>query len=192
MNIREFQRTHCNHLGQPLDVDDDIGPETQWALDVEALGARGRIVLAALDHVGLEEAPPGSNRGPDIDAWLLRCGVPVGLAWCAAFASHCVSFGGTNVHEASVARLAQKLPQVMTPLAGDVFYWLNPDGTGHCGIVTGVAASVILTCEGNSEDGVRVWRRERAGLKFLSTVAEPKQPGVPSGAVLKSRAGKTR
>ena len=189
--IRKFQATHRTHLGQPLKQDGDIGPQTQWALDVDAFGKRGLIIQAALDHVGLIEQ--GTNRGPEIDAWLLRCGAPLGSAWCAAFASAMASFGGINLHEASVARLSTLLgDSYPDPIPGDIFYWLNGDGTGHCGIVTGVAGYNILTCEGTSANGVRVWQRSQVGLKFLRTIPERKAPGIPPGATLKARGGQTR
>lgn len=166
-----FQRTHRNHLGKPLKVDGDIGPQTQWALDLEALGARGRIVNAALEHVGLAEQ--GTNRGPEIDLWLRRCGAPVGLPWCAAFASACVSAGGRNLHEASVARLAALLPHTDRPLPGDIGYYLHADGTGHAWIWSCTSATRGYTVEGNSDNAVRVWLRRLAECKSLRTIGLP-------------------
>lgn len=187
MNLEIFQRAHRNHLGQPLKVDGDLGPQTQWALDVDALGARGRIINAGLEHVGLLEQ--GTNRGPEIDAWLLRCGAPLGSPWCAAFASACVSFGGTNLHEASVARLVQLLPRTMNPRPGDLGYWLDANGTGHVWIWTAVGSQTGLTVEGNSDNGVRVW--ERLLCDSLVTVPE-RMPLVLPGATFKARGGQTR
>jgi hypothetical protein len=167
--IKAFQATHRNHLGEPLKVDGDLGPQTAWALAIAELGAkRQAIVSAAQDHVGRSEN--GDNRDPEIDRWLLRCGVPVGLAWCAAFASFCVSASGLNLHEASVARLSKLLPHTDAPQPGDVGYYLNPDGTGHCWIVIGVGPTTILNIEGNQRNAVRVLRRVRSQARFLQTV----------------------
>jgi hypothetical protein len=167
--IRAFQAQARNHLGEPLQVDGDLGPQTSWALAIAALGEkRQAIVSAALDHVGLSEN--SDNRHPDIDRWLLRCGVPVGLAWCAAFASFCVSASGLNLHEASVARLSKLLTQTDCPQPGDIGYYLNADGTGHCFIVIGVGPTSVMTIEGNQRNAVRVLRRVRSQLRFLQTV----------------------
>lgn len=191
--IRAFQRRHVNHLGRPLAVDGDIGPETQWALDVASLGDISFAIWAAVDQVGLIEV--GTNRGPEIDRWVLRCGVPLGLAWCAAFVSYCLSQQpGVNLHEASVERLARLLPETDSPCVGDLFFWLNADGTGHVGMIIGLDGDDILTCEGNSENGVRVWLRSRQGLRFLSTRPKQRQPGIPGKAKItrKARGGQTR
>jgi hypothetical protein len=57
-----------------------------------AVLALARAALAA----GVREAPPGSNRGPEVDAYLRGCvrrGRPLGVLgvpWCAAFASWCI------------------------------------------------------------------------------------------------------
>ena len=50
---------------------------TQTALDI----ARG--------FVGVRETG-GNNRGPEVEAWLARVGLPPGNAWCMAFAWCCV------------------------------------------------------------------------------------------------------
>jgi hypothetical protein len=191
--VKAFQRRRTNHLGKPLKQDGDIGPETQWALDVDSLGDISLAIWAAVDQVGLIEV--GTNRGPEIDRWVLRCGVPLGSAWCAAFVSMALShLPGVNLHEASVARLARLLPETDSPLVGDVFFWLNEDGTGHCGLIIGTDGDDILTCEGNSENGVRVWVRAKGNLRFLSTRPQPRQPGIPGKAKLtrKARGGQTR
>lgn len=192
--VRAFQRIRRNHLGQALDVDGDIGPQTQWALDVEALGARGRIINAALDEVGLLEQ--GVNRGPKIDLWNARCGVPMGSPWCAAFASACVSAGGVNLHTASVAALVRTLTRTLTPRPGDLGCWLNADGTGHVWVWTCFDAMQTegYTVEGNTDSGVRVWTRNVA--EFISLVTIPEPPtlvGLPKPRPpFKARGGQTR
>lgn len=169
--IEAFQACHRNHLGEPLDVDGVIGPETAWALAIEDLGhKRNAIVNFHLDHVG-RVSENGDNRHPEIDRWLLRCGVPVGLAWCAAYVSAAVSAAqGMNLHEASVARLSKLLPHTDCPQPGDIGYWLNADGTGHCFLVIGVGPTTVMTGEGNQRNGCRTLRRVRSQLRFLQTV----------------------
>jgi hypothetical protein len=40
----------------------------------------------ATGYIGVTEEPPGSNRGPLIDAWNVEAGVPVSSEWCMSFA----------------------------------------------------------------------------------------------------------
>jgi hypothetical protein len=169
--IRAFQASNRNPQGKPLDVDGDLGPETAWALGIAALGEkRQAIVCFHLDHVG-KVFENGDNRHPLIDLWLLRCGVPVGLAWCAAYASAAVSAApGLNLHEASVARLSKLLPHTDCPQPGDLGYYLNADGTGHVFLVIGVGPTTVMTGEGNQRNGCRTLRRVRSQLRFLQTV----------------------
>lgn len=55
-----------------------------WISDtVPALQAT--IARDALNWVGVLEDPPGSNGGPEIDAWLKQFGVPAGSPWCAVW-----------------------------------------------------------------------------------------------------------
>ncbi len=42
-----------------------------------------RALDFALTNVGVCEEPPGSNRGPEIDAWAREFGSPPGSFWCA-------------------------------------------------------------------------------------------------------------
>jgi hypothetical protein len=169
--IKTFQAAHRNPYGEALAVDGILGPQTQWALAISELGAkRNAIVNFHLDHVG-QVTENGDNRGPEIDRWLLRCGVPVGLAWCAAYVSAAVSAAqGINLHEASVARLSKLLPHVAEPQPGDLGYYLNADGTGHVFLVIGVAPTTVMTGEGNQRNGCRTLRRVRSPLRFLQTV----------------------
>jgi len=45
-----------------------------------------QAILNARDSIGVSEEPPGSNRGPEIDAWNARAGVAAGSYWCASAA----------------------------------------------------------------------------------------------------------
>lgn len=51
-------------------------------------------VTWGLSKVGVHEQPAFSNRGPQIDEWLLACGVPAGNPWCQAFANAILHYGG--------------------------------------------------------------------------------------------------
>jgi hypothetical protein len=134
----------------------------------------------ALRHVGVKEAPPGSNRTM-FGRWFGVDGVP----WCAIFASYCFDVGAGVVlcrgwHGAGVGRrgvayvptlsawLRATGRSVEHPRPGDlvIFDWDGgmPD---HVGIVVRVlAGGSIQTVEGNTSvdndsDGGEVMRRRR-------------------------------
>ena len=141
----------------------------------------GRRALAeALRHVGVREAPPGSNHTM-FGRWFGADGVP----WCAIFASYCYDVGagvvlcrgwrGAGVGPRGVAyvpTLAAWLKatgrSVEDPRPGDlvIFDWDGglPD---HVGIVICVAGDELHTVEGNTavgndSDGGEVLRRRRS------------------------------
>lgn len=121
----------------------------------------------AFDHLGTRENPPGSNRGPDIDAWAREFGSPVGSPWCALAVAKARSVGGLWIpeHDAGScnAWVAQgRQANVMSPFArlgAAVIYTdhqtLN-DGpyagelhAVHMGIVCEIAPQ-LLAIEGNT------------------------------------------
>jgi CHAP domain-containing protein len=141
----------------------------------------GRRALAeALRHVGVREAPPGSNRTM-FGRWFGADGVP----WCAIFVSYCFDVGAGVVlcrgsHGAGTGpRGVAYVPTLSawlrstgravtgTPQPGDiaVFDWDGglPD---HVGIVirahgTGIETVEGNTAVGNDSDGGEVMRRKR-------------------------------
>lgn len=48
----------------------------------------------ALTNIGVCEDPPGSNRGPEIDAWTTEFGSPLGSYWCAIAVGKARKMGG--------------------------------------------------------------------------------------------------
>ena len=186
--VRLFQARFPDASGQPLEVDGIVGPLTWGALFRAAKPAAPRppadaLLRAALDEaaarVGVMEVPPGSNRGPEVDAYLRCVGLePAGhaYAWCAAFVYTCfneaamrlgrknpvVRIAGVLEHwrlagKAGVPRItAAKAfvdPTIVRP--GQIFIIdVNaPGGDGHTGLVAGVEAGRLLTIEGNTNDG---------------------------------------
>lgn len=165
VDLAAFQRLRVGPDGKKLTPDGNLGPKTQWAFDLEQLPAwRQKVVLGALKWVGLTET--GTNTGPEIDGWLQACGAQQGNPWCAAFVSAVLRGAGIGCSEASVTRLARQFPDAEVPLPGDISYWVRDDGTGHCGIVTGVEPDRVSTCEGNSGNAVRTGTRPLSGLSF--------------------------
>jgi hypothetical protein len=143
---------------------------------------RQEIVERARLHVGHRET--SNNRSPLIDAWLRRCGLGPGYAWCAAFASWCVedrleSFGtpGTGlsrrespVKQAGALKLGRMFPATRDPQPGDIMYFATNDkGAGHVGVVVGGDEDRVLCVEGNSANSVRYVYRTRAEVLFART-----------------------
>lgn len=193
--LEKFQREHVNHLGQRLVVDDVRGPQTEWALALSCQHPfRISVVERALLHIGVCEQPLGSNRGELIDYWLKRCGVRIPLdpkewapqnAWCAAFASYCLSVPGyQEVKCARVIDLVSMFPEIPfeETLPADLGFKINPDGrTGHVWILTGRdnLARQTMQVEGNTGNAVSATRRGVA--RYLRTLAPPVMPGIPNG-----------
>jgi hypothetical protein len=139
---------------------------------------REQIVERARLHVGHRET--SNNRSPLIDAWLRRCGLGPGYAWCAAFASWCVEeradrkLGGSlPVAQAGAQNLGRMFPDTSTPQGGDLMWFPTDDkGAGHVGIVVGVSPDEALCIEGNSENKIRIVRRLRSDVRFSTTRVE--------------------
>lgn len=187
-----FQKNHVNHLGQALGIDNVRGKQTLWAehLATQPL-IRQQIVLKALSFLGVCEEPMGSNRGELIDQWLAACGLrilPKGVwapdyAWCAAFASECLSVPGMSIkRRARVKDLIAQFEPVSFEqiLPGDLGYKMNDDGeTGHVWIISGREGLETMQIEGNTGNKVAVTRR---GIhKYVRTVPLPIMPGIPPG-----------
>jgi hypothetical protein len=191
--IRAFQRSAYDHLGKPLNVDGRLGPRTAWAMALATLSSdRIAIVSRAQGELGLEEVA-GTNRHPNIDGWLRRCGAPLGSAWCAAFASWCISAGTDSVAIAGALNLRRHFPATLNPLPGDVWsYPTDNQGHGHCGVVIGVTMSEVLSIEGNQRNAVRCTRRSREALRFGRTAGECPGailPGIPPGVAFLETTG---
>lgn len=111
----------------------------------------GELVLRiALDENGVKEDPPGSNRGPRVDRYLVAAGLDPekgSYPWCAAFVSWCMlevalrlgklafrgsaSVEGLHLHNPDLL-----LPPGADPWPGDIFLHFGEGGHNHCGFVT--------------------------------------------------------
>ena len=120
----------------------------------------------------MREVLRNSNRGPEVDAYLRRTGVPPGLPWCCAFVYWCFD----------EAALALGRPNPMVRTAGCLNHWnrapshgatrlmkhhavadpgrIRPGmvlimdfggGKGHTGFVESVHGGFITTVEGNTD-----------------------------------------
>lgn len=189
--IIAFQAMSTDHFGKPLLQDGVWGAKTEWAWCLAHQAEdRKAVVGRAISAIGIAEIAP--NRGPEIDEWLRRCGLDPtkgAYAWCAAFASWCLSAPGCKpVAIARVADLVQAFPRVSYDLAlpADLGYILRPDGTGHVWVLSGFGASSArqsMQVEGNNGDAVRCTTRfasEATGyLQTFSTF----RPNIPPGVL---------
>jgi hypothetical protein len=130
---------------------------------------RATVVARAKQHLGHREVTPNSS--PLIDGWLRACGVPLGLPWCAAFASWCIDL---KPPRSGALSLGRRFPETRNPQPGDLMWFATDDrGAGHIGIVVaGVGLDEVLCIEGNSANCIRYVRRLRSQVRFSSTSAE--------------------
>lgn len=175
--LQQFQRTHFNHLGVPLDVDDILGPETRWAKDVDSiLLARQQVIFEGRKFLGLVEYPPRSNSDPKgvIKGWLERAGAEPGQAWCASALSAWLSVATPMpIKIPGAQNIGRHFPAVSIPFAGDIYWFPTDDqGHGHCGLVVGVGPLEIMGYEGNSDNKCACVRRRRSGLRFARVFAD--------------------
>jgi hypothetical protein len=202
-DVAAYQKRHLNHLGAPLLIDGVLGPQTQWAMDLDTLIAQRRaMVREAQCWLGLTEVPPGSNSDPGgvIQGWLTLCGAKPHDPWCASFLSHCIGASSVEVRIAGALNLGTHFPETRLPLVGDIFTYPTGGGKGHCGLITGVSAFELMTIEGNCANACRSVRRERglslpgpaSKLRFWRVVPDttgtcpgipPNVPPAPGGVV---------
>jgi hypothetical protein len=197
--VKLFQTRFADQDGQPLKVDGEIGSIT-WTM---LFGARtvpvvvkpqAKTLLAkalevAISQIGVREKPLGSNRGPEVDAYLKASGVnPAAghFAWCAAFIYWCyeqaaqslgranpvIQTAGVLAHwskagQKGINRITHNAavndPSLIKP--GHIFIIQHGSTTGHTGMVERVSGGKLVTIEGNTNDGgsregIGVFRRE--------------------------------
>jgi len=199
--LKRFQQAHLDRFGRPLVVDGEYGPMTHDALfgqfpQPDATLA-GRVLAVAQSQIGITEVPPGSNRGPQIDAVLKSVGLGPGYAWCAAFAYWCFgqaarqlsvpnpcprSAGVLNMWalagyaESGLQRIptsqARQNPTVIKP--GMLFLMQFSTTAGHLGLVESVnAKGQLITIEGNSNvagsrEGTAVLRQTKRTVSTIN------------------------
>lgn len=181
--VKFFQARHVDSAGRPLRQDGEIGSLTWEALfDDEAVPANAppqdALLAAVLSFAAGEEAkkvrevPRNSNRGPEVDQYLLRAGVSPGLSWCCAFVYWCFDEAAGKTGRANpmprtagcldhwnraakagarrlpAARAVQD-PGALTP--GMVFVMDHGGGLGHTGLVERVEGGLLTTVEGNTD-----------------------------------------
>ncbi|ACM21537.1 peptidoglycan-binding domain protein, putative [Geotalea daltonii FRC-32] len=181
--VKLFQARNVDAAGRPLKQDGEVGSLTWASLfgdgtvpasDTADGDLLGRVVQVAAgeDAKHVREVPKNSNRGPQVDAYLKRAGVPTGLSWCCAFVYWCfdeaakaldcdnpmvktagcldhwqraTSHGATRIGRSQ----AVGNPELVKP--GMVFIMDHGGGLGHTGLVEKVAGGLLTTIEGNTD-----------------------------------------
>jgi CHAP domain len=195
--VQVFQARNLDDHGQPLKTDGEVGALTwaalfgakrvpQTAKPVNAFLAAVLAQAGSQADAGVREQPRNSNRGPQVDAYLKRAGVPPGLAWCCAFTYWCfdevaLSAGRSNpmfktagclahwnnAQKKGARRVAAKEavanPGLIKP--GMVFIMDFGGGLGHTGFVARIDGGYIHTIEGNTDASQS---REGGGVYRLS------------------------
>ncbi len=196
--VQLFQARNVDDEGQPLKTDGEVGALT-WAVlfgaarvpqaDVPKDAFLAAVVAKAGSQAdaGVREQPRNSNRGPEVDVYLRRSGVPLGLAWCCAFTYWCFDeaakaagranpmfrTAGCMAHWNNAQRQgARRIPAaqaVADPALvkpGMVFIMDFGGGLGHTGFVERIDGGYIHTIEGNTDasqtrEGGGVYRLQR-------------------------------
>jgi hypothetical protein len=194
--VKLFQSRHSDTHGNALVIDGKIGQITWSALfpdnpPVPTPDPTSPLVSKALEiaisQLGVTEKPLLSNRGPEVDQYLMRVGLnPVGqhYSWCAAFVYWCYdeaanalgrknplykTAGCLEHWNNSTAKQILTADAVANPSlikAGSIFIMSFGGGHGHTGIVESVSNGFLNTIEGNtnndlSANGYGVFRLNR-------------------------------
>lgn len=178
--VKLFQAMHVDQMGNPLEVDGNVGSLTWAALfgtdtitvtDTAPNTLLTEVIKIAVTQLGVMEVPPGSNKGPEVDQYLASVGLPPGNFWCAAFVywcfnKACTQLGRNNpVYKTGhvmthwnktagkkiVTVDAVDKPSLIKP--GHIFILNTGGSSGHTGLVEKVEGGFIHTIEGNSNDG---------------------------------------
>ena len=175
--VKQFQATHRDQHGNPLEMDGKIGaitweslfgPETISGSSEAESELLKQTIVVARGQVGTMEEPPGSNKGPKVSAYLQSVNCPPGSFWCAAFVYWCFrdaadslnrqtpvfKTGGCLMHwnntkgKKITAKEAKGAPDLVKP--GQIFIIDHGNGFGHTGLIEKVNGGFISTIEGNS------------------------------------------
>lgn len=182
--VKLFQARHVDSAGRPLKQDGEIGALTWGALfgteTIAASGNAGSALLAQVLAVAageeakkVREVPMNSNRGPEVEKYLARTGVPAGLPWCCAFVYYCFDEASKTLGRAgnpmvrtagcldhwkkAAARGATRIPAAEATddparlAPGMIFIMDHGKGAGHTGLIESVSAGILATLEGNTD-----------------------------------------
>lgn len=133
-------------------------PKLQALRKAQKTGAAAAVKWA-VDQVGTDENPAGSNTGPKIDEWQSYWGLHAAY-WCGIFAGYAVKkigggqtdcwlpYGPSIINDAQAGRNGLRAVPVADAQPGDlVVYW----GGEHIGLIRAASrAGSVQTVEGNT------------------------------------------
>ncbi len=143
-------------------------------------------VTVAIDEIGNEEIPIGSNWGVHVQTYLASVKISFPASWCMAYVYWCfniaakqlnvpnplVKTGGVlNQWNKVDALYKSKIAKV-----GSIFIMDFGHGLGHTGIVERIEGEILHTIEGNTNDtgsreGYEVCRRTRNKSKCIGFIS---------------------
>jgi hypothetical protein len=205
--VKRFQTDHSSPDGSPLKVDGIVGPLTWWALfngdspqthnvcfDTSRLMRSSQEVALHELKKNVREIPPGSNRGPDVEAYLSSVGRNPGDAWCAAFVYWCVERASKSLGKNNPLKRTGRVSSLWADAVergcviqaddvrageadippGAIFCVVYANGRGHTGFVESRNGDTLNTIEGNTRpsdrsdgEGVHSKRRSLSRYKGL-------------------------
>ena len=183
--VMAFQAQSKDASGNALIIDGEVGALTWAALfgtaTVPSAGTKevptqllAKVLAVAKTQLGVTEKPPGSNAGPEVEAYLKSTGLSKGYPWCMAFVywcfneasaelkipNPCVKTAGVHDHwnraEGNGAYRLRSHDAVANPamvFPGMIFTIDTGGGKGHTGFVAAVNGGSIETIEGNTNTG---------------------------------------
>jgi hypothetical protein len=182
--VKLFQTRNTDTTGASLVADGQIGSVTWAALfGADAVVNNNAAPSALLTHalissisqINVVEQPAGSNRGPEVDAYLRAAGLDPTeghYSWCAAFVywnfkqaatqlgipNPLVKTAGVLDHwaRAKCTKITQAsaLNDPSQIIPGSIFIIDHGHNLGHTGIVESVNGGNLTTIEGNTNPGL--------------------------------------
>jgi hypothetical protein len=142
------------------------------------------IVRRAMEDIGIMEMPPGSNRSPRIDQYVIGVGSPLGSPWCAAAVAAWLQESGAAMPALDAGSCSawvawsRRLGTWSTePRAGSVVVYGNKGVAVHMGVIVRIEPE-LLSVEGNTSiagdfdpNGVVVTLKRVALSRVLGYVA---------------------
>jgi hypothetical protein len=198
--VKLFQTRFDDLLGNRLVVDGNVGPVTWSALFNQILVVEtpvfnpfsSKVLSIAVSQIGVLESPRGSNKGPEVNAYLASTGLNGGHPWCMAFVYWCVQEASKQTQITNpLFRTAHVLTQwnktiptnrllresamerldLIVP--GSIFIMDYGRGLGHTGFVEKIQGNILTTIEGNtnqggSREGIGVFRRTNRAVREIN------------------------
>ena len=203
--VKVFQARFTDNDGRPLEMDGEVGAITWAALfgaetvssqEIAPSKLMAKALKIAVSQIGIREKPLGSNRGKEVEEYLLSVGLGGGNPWCMAFIywcfeeavnssrihnplfktghvlTHWIEAGRRNTPRISHLQAINN-PALIQPGMIFIIDTGSPGGAGHTGLVEKVIGGKLITIEGNTNDGgvregIGVFRRQARKIASIN------------------------